>query len=61
MRQLIRRLKAALWAFRNPDDLSMLYHNLATDAAYDGPMRGANATARAHWYLTRYLSKLPIR
>lgn len=57
--RLLHRLKLAWWAFRNPDNLTMLRHELdifAQDASTGPTALGM----RAAWWLKRFLD-LPVR
>lgn len=57
--RLRHRIKLAWWAFWNPDNLTMLRHELETFSST--PSTGPTALGmRAAWWIKRYLD-LPVR
>lgn len=59
-RDLGRALKAAYWAYRNADNLTMLKQELEQETAgWDG-MKKQDAVRLRQWLARRYLGDLPI-
>jgi hypothetical protein len=56
MRNLRKRLLLAWWAFRNPDSLTMLKHDLGRDSLQRNSNGGIPLDAHRAWWYLRYLT-----